>query len=190
MSLDPSVRDGWYTFTARFEGRVEWPYLDVKGLATVGLGCLVEPESTFAALPWLFADGTVAKPAEVAYGWQALKALPPGRVAETYAPYTGLHLADEAVEQLALERLAADVALLEEYFGDLSRFPAPVQKVLCSMSWALGAGFPPHWPKFTAAIEAGDWTTAADECAISTVGNPGVAPRNSANRALLLSLVR
>jgi hypothetical protein len=57
------------------------------------------------------------------------------------------------------------------------------------MAWAMGAGFPAHFPRFTAAIAAGDWATASDECRIDETGNPGVHLRNMANRALLLSAV-
>ena len=56
--VHPSVLADWGAWTAQFEGRVAWPYLDVKGLVTVGLGCLIDPVS--AALPLPFIPGTLA----------------------------------------------------------------------------------------------------------------------------------
>ena len=50
------------------------------------------------------------------------------------------------------------------------------------MSWAMGPAF--QFPKFEAFCEAGDFAGASTECHISTVGNPGVASRNSANITL------
>ena len=40
------------------------------------------------------------------------------------------------------------------------------------------------WPKFTAACNMGDWIAAAAECKMEEAGNPGLVPRNLANRQL------
>jgi hypothetical protein len=54
------------------------------------------------------------------------------------------------------------------------------------MGWAMGPGFGARFPHFSTACAAGDFTTAAKDCAISTAGNPGVARRNAANRQAFL----
>jgi len=50
--MDPSFID---TFVLKFspplEGCTRSPYLDVKGLLTVGIGCLIDPPTTAADLP-------------------------------------------------------------------------------------------------------------------------------------------
>lgn len=50
------------------------------------------------------------------------------------------------------------------------------------MSWACGAGF--HFMQLERALRAQDFSTAARECTISEAGNPGIIPRNKANRIL------
>jgi hypothetical protein len=57
---------------------------------------------------------------------------------------------------------------------------------LLSMAWGMGAGFAVggKWPKFRAAVAAGDFDKAADNCRINETGNPGVRPRNDADQKL------
>lgn len=51
------------------------------------------------------------------------------------------------------------------------------------MAWACGAAF--HFPLLDAALRTRDFLGAALECRIDERGNPGVVPRNAANRTLL-----
>ncbi len=54
------------------------------------------------------------------------------------------------------------------------------------MSWAAGPALvAPHWE---AACKAQDWATAALQCHLDDSHNPGLRPRNAANRALYLEL--
>ena len=41
--MRPNVRDAFSDFNAPLEGVVEWMYLDVRGLVTVGVGNLLQP---------------------------------------------------------------------------------------------------------------------------------------------------
>jgi GH24 family phage-related lysozyme (muramidase) len=173
--ISGSVRDGWLAFTKPLEGYVPWPYLDVRGLVTIGYGCLVDPISR-AAIAGI--------PDDV---WRAVKAMPGAMAATRYDQ--GWRATQEQLQAVALARLDADVPALESFFGDLSAYPEQVQLVVCSLDWACGAGWPNEFPRGSAALKAGDWAAAAAELHIREDGNQGVAPRNARDRALLVSLL-
>jgi hypothetical protein len=72
-------------------------------------------------------------------------------------------------------------------FHCFDEWPADVQLGIHSMAWAMGAGFMRKFPKFTDACKACDWKRAAVECRMNTVNNPGLVPRNVANKKLFLT---
>jgi GH24 family phage-related lysozyme (muramidase) len=183
--LRPGVAEGFPAFTARFEGTVPTPYLDVKGFVTTGIGNLIDPVGTSLPLPWLRADGSPASQDEIRADWQRVKAMPIGKLASAYAG--PLHLDDAAVAALVDKTLRSNAAYLAKTFPDLPSYPADAQTAILSMAWAVGAGWPAKFPGCAAAVRARDWKTAAESCAISTAGNAGVAPRNAADRGLFLS---
>jgi GH24 family phage-related lysozyme (muramidase) len=187
VEIAPSVLADWGEWTAQFEGRVRTLYLDVKGLVTTGLGCLVDPVGLALALPWERADGTPADGAEVVADWHRVKALPPGLVFSRYVSSAALYLSNEAIDDLARSRLQQDADRLAFCFFDLATYPAPAQRALLSMAWAMGPGFPVTWPHFSAAVRARNWALASASCEIDSDGNPGVVPRNKANAALFLA---
>lgn len=189
MVLLPEVRAGWCAFTMRFEGRISWLYLDVRGLVTTGLGCLVDPVELALPLPWWSLQQSSVDQGVIREEWARVKALPRGQVAWRYRDPRGLRLHDEAIDALALGRLDADAAELAHFFPELGTYPAPVQQALMSMCWALGPGFPAHWPHLSAAVRARDWDGAAAEGNISAVNNPGVIARNAANARLFRSAI-
>lgn len=187
------VRDTWNKWSEQFEGRVHTMYQDVKGLITSGVGNLMDcstpcanPMALALAVQWLKPDGTVATPDEVTTEWRRVKAMPKGLFYTKYATPDALHLSDATIDALVIKQLDANAVILQKFFPDFAAFPAGAQRAILSIAWAVGAGFPPKWPKFSAAVKAHDWTTAAEEGTLSTVGNAGVAKRNDANKAALL----
>lgn len=183
------VRSTWASWSAGFEGRTPTMYQDVKGLVTTGVGNLIDPIALAKALPWLKPDGTAATQDEVVTEWNRVKAMSPGLYWTKYQSPDGLHLSDATIDALVLRQLDQNAVVLQRFFPDFANYPEGVQRAILSIAWAVGAGFPPKWPKFTAAVKARDWTTAAQEGTLSTAGNPGVAKRNEANKAALLSAV-
>jgi GH24 family phage-related lysozyme (muramidase) len=178
-----SVRTAFKDFSAKFEGVVHWMYLDVKGLVTTGIGNLIDPVEQALVVPWQKEDGSAASEDEIRAEWQAVKdnaelATAGFRAAEKV---TSLRITDDAVEELVLKRLEANVASLKRDLPGFSDWPADAQLGILSMAWAMGAGFHHAWPKFSAAIHSADWAAAAENCLISTEGNAGVHPRNEAN---------
>lgn len=187
--MTPELAARMNALNDRFEGHVPWMYLDVKCLVTTGRGNLVDPVSAALPLPWTSRSGVPARQDEIVAEWCRVKSrtdLAP-RGGGHFGAITSLRLSHAAIDALCEEKLAAFEGALRGYFADYDSWAEAARVGVLSMAWALGPAFPPAWPHFSAAARAGDWATAARECAIVTVGNPGVAPRNRANAALFNS---
>jgi GH24 family phage-related lysozyme (muramidase) len=184
--LAPEVIARWIPHTERYEGRIPWMYLDIRGLVTIGAGCLVDPVELALRLP-LRLDGRQATPGEIAAEWRALKARP--SLAQQGAAAAGrvarLRLTGPDLDALTWARLDSTVAALVRRWPELPSWPWQAQLAVCSWAWAVGA-LAQGWPKFEAALHAQDWATAAAECRIRDADNPGVTPRNTENRRLFL----
>jgi len=165
-------------------------YLDIKGLVTVGVGNLIDPVELAEQLPFCFRaqPGVAATPAQIAAEWQRIKsdtalAKAGWRACE---PLTQLGLNDVAIDALIADRLARHEASLKKTaaFGQFEAWPADAQLGLLSMAWAMGPGGPAGFHHFLAACQKLDFAAAAANCTINEQGNPGLAPRNRANRTL------
>jgi GH24 family phage-related lysozyme (muramidase) len=182
-----AVRTIFPDFSKQFEGRVHWMYLDVKGLVTIGVGNLIDPLSAAIDLPFVHrSDTTPASRDEIGAEWTAVK----GNLSLAQKGYlacqavTRLDLTDDGIDALVRQRLDQDEVFLKQTFADWESWPADAQLGVLSMAWAMGAGFPAHFPTFTTACKGQDWQGAAANCHINDVGNPGVRPRNDANVTL------
>ena len=190
-----SVQSTFPAFSARFEGRVPYMYLDIKGLVTVGVGNLVDPVEVAQALPFRFKDkpgidapGSPATPAQVAAEWQTLKNDPSLETKGFKAcePITQLELSDDSIDSLVIDRLTQNETFMKNqpWFQDFDTWPADAQLGLLSMAWAMGPHRPGDFPKFRAACQNLDFNAAAAECKMNEAGNPGLIPRNQANFTL------
>jgi GH24 family phage-related lysozyme (muramidase) len=182
----PSIEPPIFTrFTARFEGICPFMYLDVKGLVTTGIGNLIDPMGEAVGLPWVYkADGAPAPKSEIMSEWEAVKLLQNLKTAGGmgFANHTLLQLTPAGIDQLVADRLAVDENYLKTRFADWSTWPADAQLATLSMAWAMGPAF--NFPQWEAAARAKNWKACALQCHISTIGNPGVVPRNAANVTL------
>lgn len=184
--LAPEVLEHWIAHTERYEGRIPWLYLDIRGLVTVGAGVLVDPVELAMRLP-LQLDGRPATPGEIVFEWQKVKARPSlaAQGAGAAGKVARLRLTGADLDALTWARLDSTVAALVKRWPGLPSWPWQAQLAVCSWAWAVGA-MAQGWPRFEAALHARDWTTAAAECRIRDADNPGVAPRNVENRRLFL----
>jgi len=183
-----SVVDRFREFSVRFEGLVHWPYLDVKGLVTVGIGNLIDPVSSALELPWVL-EGTTdrATPEQVIADWNNLKAQTRlSKLHFNYArPVTKIRLTDEGVDTLVRSKLLANESYMRKHLPDWDSWPADAQLFASSMAWAVGPGWVGIFKNCTAFLLKGDWENAAKCAAIKTEGNPGIVPRNAANLVCL-----
>ena len=69
-----SVEEAWIGFSTRFEGRIQWMYLDILGLVTTGIGNLIDPKPAALSLPWRHV-GTYerATVGEISVEWDMMK---------------------------------------------------------------------------------------------------------------------
>lgn len=186
-----SVRAAFPAFSERFEGSVPFMYLDVKGLVTTGIGNLVDPVEYALPLPFLKPDGTEASLPEVLGQWNHIKR---GKhLAQT--GHTGvpqwcrqvgmelLKLSPDGIAQLVRRKMDQNDRHLVGRFPDMPGWPADAQLFVHSMAWACGPGF--RFPLLSSFLKAEQFGNAAEECSINETGNPGLIPRNVANRTLL-----
>ena len=183
----PSVREVFYPWTAQYEGVIFWMYADILGLVTTGVGNLIDPVGLALPLPWQRPDGSAASEGEIRDAWQAVKDSPDAaRLGAGYARgLTDLTLSEGAVVELVDRRLLQNADVLASRFPGFWAWPADAQLATLSMAWAMGPGF--DFPRFADAVDRLDFVTAAAECTIREAGNPGVVPRNQADRALFLA---
>lgn len=187
--MNPLVRVQFPAFTTQFEGRVCTMYVDVKGLVTIGVGCLIDTADGASRLPFVHPNGTVAEPSEIRAAWFNVKRNANPKQHWKYAvPFNlGLRLPESAVDDLLLERLEVHDRAFLKTFPDWESFPPEAQLAIHSMGWAMGCGFPTKWPLFATAVRSQNWPVCAENCKIREEGNPGIVPRNKANKALFLA---
>lgn len=200
--MHASVRSNFVKFSESIEGRVEYMYLDIKGLVTIGIGNLFDVEKTgdtaalmkvmeeLVKLPFVYKDtGMPASKADIEAQWKMVKKKQEGAKAghTAFAGITTLKLKPDAIDTLALtkankmeQELKADPA-----YHDFDKWPADAQLSLLSMAWALGTPkLRTEWPKFKATCGTQDFDAAAKHCRILDVNNPGVTKRNADNLRL------
>lgn len=179
-----SVRRAFVAYSAPLEGVVNHLYCDVRGLVTTAIGILVDPVSMAVGLPWLRKDGTRATEAEVRDEWGRVKARQDWRMrgGRIYASVCELHLDEAGILAATMTKLAEMDHVLSVRFPAYLDWCADAQLGMLSMAWALGPHF--NFPRMAMALRSRDFLAAAEECTISTAGNPGVRPRNERNRVL------
>ena len=184
-----SVEANYTDFTTKFEGKLPFMYLDVKGLVTTGIGNLIDPIGAALSLPWVHTNGAPASQDEIRSAWNAVKARQDMKLrgGGAFAGVTDLRLTDDGIRQLVNDKLRANEAILRKRFPTYDNWPADAQLGLLSMAWAMGPNF--RYPKFEAAVNAlvPDFAAAAKESYINDANNPGLRPRNVANESLFMA---
>lgn len=192
--MRPSVRSAFFDFNVPYEGAVPWLYQDVKGLVSIGVGILADPIELALGLPLRRkVDGRLATRDEIIAEWAKIKKLPPNAKGQTasqlghrYAePHTTLRLDDSGLRSTLDRKLLEMDRHLAGRFADWETWPADAQLATLSLSWACGPAF--RFPKLEASLRARDFRTAAVESHMNETGNPGLKPRNRANRILYVN---
>jgi hypothetical protein len=185
----PVVKSQFRKFNEPFEGVVNYMYLDVKGLVTIGVGNLIDPVNAALGLPFRYkSNGQPASRTDILAEWNLLKGkqdlAKKGHLA--CAGLTKLELDGPAIDNLIAIRLQQNESFLtrQKAFLQFDQWPADAQLGLLSMAWAMGAGFGSGYPMFSAACEKMDFDAASEQCKMQETGNPGVIPRNRANKLL------
>ena len=189
--MRPAVAARFLEFTRPLEGTVEYMYVDVKGLVTIGIGNLIDPIGVALALPFVKkVGGAAATPAEITTEWTLIKDADNSKQLKTKGhtactALTKLKLTDAAILDLCTRRLSSNELELKKVkeFKTFDEWPADAQLALQSMAWAMGGAFAAGtlWPSFRAACATMDFDGAAANCKMNESGNPGLIPRNAAD---------
>jgi len=142
----------------KFEGRIRHMYRCTGGEVTVGIGHAIASAEDAAQLLWETDAGMAGA------GWQAITAAEKGRVASSYADLTTCRMSDDAINQLATADVERFAATLASSFPNWAAYPAPAQAALFDMAYNLGIGGLKKFRNMLAAVDAGQWETAAQEC--------------------------
>lgn len=179
-----SVRERFVWFTSRYEGVVPWMYLDVKGLVTTAIGNLIDPIQYALALPFVRADGSPASKDEIAAEWSRVKSHPTAAMQghRVLKDVTSLRLTEDGIAKVVGAKLDQNWTHLRGRFPEIAEWPADAQLATLSMAWACGPAF--RFPMLEASLRSQNFAMAAIECKMSTTGNPGIVPRNVANKIL------
>lgn len=182
-----SVRDNFIAFNAPLEGRMPCMYLDVKGLVTCAVGVLIEPIEYALKLHWEKRTGQVATSSEIRAEWQRVKSsqFATGFNTEYWKRHAELLLSDAEMDSVIMQKAEEFDMILASRLSGYPEWPADAQMATMSMAWAMGPYF--VYPVWVAAARRCDWRGCAAECQISEKGNPGLIPRNLANKALFLA---
>ena len=147
-----------------FEGAIPWMYLDTRGYVTVGVGLMLPNAAAAQKLPFIVGQRT-ATADEIATEYTRVEALPMGRPALFYRQENGLMLEKVEIDSLLRTVLAGFEGELRAGLTGYDQFPDSVKLALLDMAYNLGpVGLLHGYPTLIAAVEAGNWSKAGNNC--------------------------
>ena len=191
--MHQSVKTALYDFLKQYEGKVNFMYLDVKGLVTVGVGHLIDPVHQAIKLEFRRKGGnSPVSSGEVTAEWQTVKSrkdlIPRG--GEAFASVTSLELSDNGIKAMVashangIETYIKTNPAASKFYADFDKWPADAQLGFMGVAWG-GIPIPQFgWHKFPEACRVQDWDTAAAQCKITS---PIAAGRNEAHKAMFIN---
>lgn len=141
----------------RFEGRIPHMYRCTGGEVTIGVGHAIQSEDEAEALAW-------DQPAAVADDYQRVATAEPGLVAGAYADLSTCRMGDTEITRLCDEDVSRFESQLKREFPQWDSYPDVVQQALFDMAFNLGVAGLKKFVNMLAAVDIGDWETAAKEC--------------------------
>ena len=145
------------------EDVMQHPYLDTKGLVTVGGGINVDKWDNFKKINFTV-NGVPATEAEKFAAYNIMRNLSNERdeqghpahwntLAEKFADYTNVRISDEYARSLSQNHMTNDLAHLRREFADFDTFPQPLKEVLLDIQYNVKDGLIERkWPNLYKAI--------------------------------------
>jgi GH24 family phage-related lysozyme (muramidase) len=193
-----SVVNSFIPWSGPFEGPLlPYAYTDVDGWVTTGTGNMIDaatpgqkkgvncgkgtstpcgqatPTAKARSMPW--AGGSIDA------DWAAIKAAWPRVQSTACAGITHARLPQAYLVQLALDQMKANERDILKLVPGFASLPADAQLALHSMMWAMGSGALGTYKGLLAAVNSGDFLTAAAQ---SHMRGDGIDMRNLANKLL------
>jgi GH24 family phage-related lysozyme (muramidase) len=154
----------------KFEGCISYMYKCTGGEVTVGVGHAIQTAMDAGALSWRI-NGSAATAEQAAADYARVAAAQKGMPAEKYEALTRCRMADPDIEKL----LAGDIQIFENKLSavlpKLAQYPEPAQQALFDMAYNLGIAGLLKFHKMLAAVDAGNWETAAAESRRNGIGD-------------------
>jgi hypothetical protein len=191
--MHPSALNALPGFLKQYEGKVNYMYLDVKGLVTIGIGHLIDPVSMAQKLDFSTKGGSGSvSSGEIAAEWQTVKSRKDliGKGSAAFDAITRLQLSDAGTMTMVkehaggIENYIKTNASARQFFSNFDNWPADAQLAFMGVAWG-GIPIPQFgWHKFPAACQAEDWKAAAAECTIKSAIASG---RNEAHKLMFMN---
>ena len=143
------------------------PYLDTKGLITIGGGANVNDWNVFKNLN-VTVDGVPATEAQKWEAYQRLRQMSDEKdangnyvnrnlKARAFENKTNIRISDAEARGLAQNHMNNDLAHLRKEFSDFDNFPLPLKEVLLDIQYNVRGGVNPNdWPNLYRAIRNRD----------------------------------
>lgn len=144
---------------AKHEGRRLQMYLDTVGVCTIGVGHALFAPASCHQIPFWRSTNELATRDEILAEYDAVKRKI--RSAKLLVSY-------ETTNHLLLSDLRRFEVVVCNTFPDYQKYPQSVQVGLFDLCFNLGSFV--HFPRFSHAVKAGNWATAAAESHRPQVG--------------------
>lgn len=191
--MHPSVIAALPGFLKQYEGKVNFMYLDKKGLVTIGVGHLIDPINQALKLEFGYkGGGGPASSGEVTTEWQTVKQSQKliNLGAPAFDKITRLSLTDVGIQKMvkdsaaAIENYIKTNGSAKKFYGDFDLWPADAQLALMGVAWG-GIPIPQFgWHKLPEACRLAKWDVAAVESKISSAIAAG---RNEAHKLMFMN---
>lgn len=193
MTINDLFLTDWAKWNSAYEARANFMYVDVKGYVTTGVGnALFNPEAAIL-LDWRHPNGDKATQEQVRSQFIAIRDNVPARqMFYTYQKqFTTIRISEDDIDRLVVAKLLEHHKHLTSQYPEFEAWPLDAQWATHSMAWACGSAFsvpsdrdPYRFVKLGKLLRAKDFAGAVSQCHMNENGNPGLKPRNIANKLM------
>ena len=162
MTDDDLYKAMWQNIQ-QYENVLQHPYLDTKGLITVGGGANVNNWDDFKKVNFTI-NGVPATEAEKLAAYNIMRNLSNEKdengnpknwntKAKNFESYTNIRISDNEARSLAQNHMTNDLAHIRHEFADFDTFPQPLKEVLLDIQYNVKGGLnEAKWPNLYKAI--------------------------------------
>jgi GH24 family phage-related lysozyme (muramidase) len=148
----------------KYEGKINYMYLDSKGYVTVGVGHLLKDLASAQKLSFKKSNNMLASKDEIKADYEAVKKQPKNRLASFYKKHVKLKLSDLDINTLTNKHIDNFESELKRIFPQFSTYPSEVRLALFDIIFNVGmTDLNNKWPGLKKAVKAKDWFEAAKE---------------------------
>ena len=182
----------------KHERVVQYPYLDTKGLITVGGGANIDSWDNFKKIDFTI-NGVPATEAEKLTAYNVMRSLSNAtdengkhqnwnKVYTYFEPRTNVRISDDYARNLAQNHMTNDLAHVRNEFADFDNFPQPLKEVLLDIQYNVKGGLSAQkWPNLYKAIRERNIT--GENGILTNIHRKDVQPeRNDWARRMITSI--